>query len=158
MSQLNYKQPVSVLVIIHDPDFNILLLERADAPNFWQSVTGSMEQNEPLLYTAQREVYEETGIDTQYYCPHNWHMSHDFEIYERWRHRYAPGTTYNTEHVFSLCIPHDTVIHIQPREHIQYIWLPIKEAADKVFSPSNQEAILLLPQKGICNVHTTAAS
>mgnify|MGYP000579588574 CR=1 FL=1 len=58
-----YKRPVSVLVLIHTPERQILLLERASHPGYWQSVTGSQEGDEPLDATARREVLEETGID-----------------------------------------------------------------------------------------------
>lgn len=146
--QKTYKKPVSILTIIHDNQRNILLLNRCDIPDFWQSVTGSQEENETIEQTAAREVKEETGIDTAKLKLHNWGKSHDYVIYEHWRHRYPPGTTHNTEHVFSICVPSQITIALQPREHSEYIWLPLKEAADKVFSPTNKEAILMLPEKG----------
>lgn len=149
--QKPYKKPVSILTIIHDNESNILLLNRCDFPNFWQSVTGSQEKDETIEQTAAREVLEETGIDTARWCPHNWQKNHQYEIYEQWRHRYPPGTTHNTEHVFSLCVPREIKITLQPREHSEFIWLPIEEAAEKVFSPSNKEAILILPERGIFN-------
>lgn len=136
-----YKQPVSVLVLIHDQCGRILLLERADRPGFWQSVTGSREGNEDLLYTAQREVQEETGIAAAPADFRDWHESSVYEIYPHWRHRYAPGVTRNTEHVFSLCVPCDTPVCLSPREHLQFGWYDVNEAARKVFSPSNRDAL-----------------
>ena len=58
-----YKAPISVLVVVYTPDLQVLLLERADHPGYWQSITGSQDQNEALLQTAARETTEETGID-----------------------------------------------------------------------------------------------
>lgn len=143
-----FKIPESVLVVIHTPGRQVLLINRADAPGFWQSVTGSKDRiEEDLAHTAEREVFEETGIrcggDLQ---PRDWGLSNVYDIYPRWRHRYAPGVTRNTEHVFGLCVPEGTPVILDPREHSAYRWLPWREAADACFSPSNAEAILLLPQ------------
>ena len=144
-----HKIPESVLVVIHSPELDVLLIERADKPGFWQSVTGSLDaQDEPLLATAKRELFEETGIvaDGSDIVLHDWHLSNIYEIYPVWRHRYAPGVTQNTEHVFSVCVPRSIPIILSPREHLQHAWLPWMEAADRCFSSSNAEAILQLPR------------
>jgi dATP pyrophosphohydrolase len=144
-----HKIPESVLVVIHSADLEVLLIERADRPGFWQSVTGSLDAlDEPLLDTAKRELFEETGIvaDGDRIKLVDWHLSNVYEIYATWRHRYAPGVTHNTEHVFSVCVPRDIAITLAPREHLRYTWLPLLEAADRCFSSSNAEAILQLPR------------
>ncbi len=139
------KIPVSVLVVIHQPDGRVLLIERADKPGFWQSVTGSLDRDdEPLEATARREVAEETGITQGTLL--DWQLSNVYEIYPVWRHRYAPGVTHNTEHVFGLTVPAGTAVTLNPREHLRFEWLPWREAADRCFSPSNAEAILQLPR------------
>ncbi|WP_255370022.1 dihydroneopterin triphosphate diphosphatase [Roseateles sp. YR242] len=149
MSPHPYKIPESVLVVIHTTGLEVLMLERADRPGFWQSVTGSKDHlDEPLLETARREVGEETGISVAALPPGalvDWLLANVYEIYPVWRHRYAPGVTRNTEHVFGLCVPAGTPVTLAPREHLQYRWLPWREAADLCFSPSNAEAILQLP-------------
>jgi dATP pyrophosphohydrolase len=142
-----YKTPVSVLVVIHTADGRVLLMERADAPGFWQSVTGSQDPGETLLETAIREVREETGLDAAVFELTSWDLSTRYEIYERWRHRYAPGVTHNTEHVFGLKLPASQPVALTPREHLRYEWLPWAEAAERCFSPSNAEAIRLLPTR-----------
>ncbi len=140
-----HKIPVSVLVVIHQPDGQVLLIERADKPGYWQSVTGSLDQEEePLETTARREVAEETGIACG--TLRDWRLSNVYEIYPVWRHRYAPGVTHNTEHVFGLTVPAGTAVVLNPREHLRFQWLPWREAADRCFSPSNAEAILQLPR------------
>ncbi|MEW5771725.1 MAG: dihydroneopterin triphosphate diphosphatase [Pseudomonadota bacterium] len=141
-----YKIPVSVLVVIHTADLQVLLLERADAPGYWQSVTGSQDPGETLLETAIREVREETGLDARAYDLSDWDMRVEFEIFERWRHRYAPGVTHNTEHVFGLLLPESLPVRLSPREHLNQLWLPWREAADKCFSWSNADAIRRLPE------------
>ena len=147
-----HKIPESVLVVIHTTELQVLLLERADKPGFWQSVTGSKDAvDELLITTAIREVYEETGISIgSEPVPHknlcDWKLSNIYEIYPVWRHRYAEGVTHNTEHVFGLLVPPDIPVQLAEREHLQYRWLPWREAADQCFSPSNAEAILQLPQ------------
>ncbi|MBA3771035.1 MAG: dihydroneopterin triphosphate diphosphatase [Ramlibacter sp.] len=147
-----FKIPESVLVVIYTPALDVLLIARADAPGFWQSVTGSKDEiGEDLARTAAREVLEETGIDCRpdsalHSGLKDWGLQNIYEIYPRWQHRYAPGVTRNTEHVFGLCVPHGTPATLNPREHTGYRWLPWREAADACFSPSNAEAILLLPQ------------
>ncbi|MBI3523405.1 MAG: dihydroneopterin triphosphate diphosphatase [Betaproteobacteria bacterium] len=139
------KQPVSVLVLIHTPALGVLLLERTAHPGFWQSVTGSRENTEDLLETARRETLEETGIAAAPADFIDWRLSNRYEIFPEWRHRYPAGVSHNLEHVFSLCVAPDTPVAIAPREHRQYLWLPWREAADKVFSWSNRDAILMLP-------------
>lgn len=144
-----FKIPVSVLVVIHTPALEVLLIERADRPGFWQSVTGSLDaEDEPLDTTALREVAEETGIRVGQLKP--WHLSNVYEIYPVWRQRYAPGVTHNTEHVFGLTVPTGTPVQLNPREHLAHAWLPWREAADRCFSPSNAEAILQLPKFTSC--------
>jgi dATP pyrophosphohydrolase len=146
-----YKIPESVLVVIYSVDLQVLLIERADKPGFWQSVTGSKDlPNEPLLTTAIREVQEETGIAVgSMQVPaenlRDWKLSNIYEIYPVWRHRYAPGVTHNTEHVYGLLVPRDIQVALAEREHLQYQWLPWQAAAEQCFSPSNAEAILQLP-------------
>ncbi len=141
------KQPISVLVVIYTADLDVLLLERADHPNYWQSVTGSREGDEALRDTAIREVREETGLDANQYEFTHWQLQNTYEIYSHWRHRYAEGVTQNTEHVFGLQLPGRVAITLAPREHLNFQWLPWQEAAEKVFSPSNRAAILQLTQR-----------
>lgn len=142
-----YKIPESVLVIIYTSQLEVLLLQRADHPGFWQSVTGSKDSlTESLVDTVRREVYEETGLDVTQYHLTNWNLAHEYEIFPHWRQRYAPGVMHNTEHVFGVELPARQAIRIEPREHIDYMWLPWQEAAEKCFSLSNAESIRLLPQ------------
>lgn len=144
---MGYKKPVSVLVVIHTAALDVLLLERARHPGFWQSVTGSQEDDEPLIETARREVREETGINAAADRFVDWQLTNRYEIFAEWRFRYAPGVTHNTEHVFSLCLPGQSVVTIAPDEHLGYRWLPWQEAAQACFSWSNRDAILELPQR-----------
>jgi dATP pyrophosphohydrolase len=142
---LKFKIPVSVLVVIHTADLHVLLLERADHPGFWQSVTGSQDQGETLRQTAVREVGEETGLDADAHVLTDWNVQNEYEIYPEWRWRYAPGVTRNMEHVFSLRLPGRLPVTLSPREHLGYVWLPHDQAADKVFSWSNARVLRALP-------------
>jgi len=142
-----FKIPVSTLVVIHTPPLDVLLIERADRPGFWQSVTGSQDPGESLLQTAVREVREETGIDATRHALADWQVSNVYEIYAIWRHRYAPGVTHNTEHVFGLQVPERLEVTLAPQEHLRFRWLPWRQAAQEVFSWSNRQAILMLPEK-----------
>lgn len=142
-----YKKPVSVLVVIHTADLEVLLIERAAHPGYWQSVTGSQEGEETLLATAHREVLEETGLDTDRFELRDWQHQVDYEIFPEWRYRYAPGVTRNSEHWFSLQLPTRQPITLAPAEHRDLLWLPWQAAAEKVFSWSNRDAILALPQR-----------
>ena len=143
---MSLKIPVSVLVVIHTPALEVLLLERALRPGYWQSVTGSVERpDEPLEQAAVREVREETGIATAPAKLLRWNVINTFRIWGEWSHRFVPGTTYNTEHVFSLQIPEAVPVMLAPGEHLAYVWLPWREAAHKCFSWSNRDAIDMLP-------------
>jgi dATP pyrophosphohydrolase len=138
------KIPQSVLVVIHTPALEVLLIERADAPGFWQSVTGSKDtEDEAFEATAVREVREETGLDARApgHVLSDWALENVYEIYPQWRHRYASGVTHNTEHLFGLCIPRAVPVTLSPGEHRDQVWLPWQEAMDRCFSPSNAEAI-----------------
>ena len=141
-----YKTPRSILVVIHTLKQEVLLIERADHPGYWQSVTGSQDENETLAETATREVREETGIDATKYALRDWQKQNVYEIYAIWRHRYAPGITHKRENVFGLLLPDRVPITLHAREHLQYVWLPYEKAAPLCFSWSNREAILDVPR------------
>ena len=147
------KIPESVLVVIHSDELDVLLLERTDAPGFWQSVTGSKDSlAESLVETCVREVAEETGIAIGSAAVPlgnlvDWQLANVYDIYPQWQHRYAAGVNRNTEHVFGLRVPPDTPVRPAPREHLRFEWLGWRAAADRCFSPSNAEAILQLPRR-----------
>ena len=117
------------------------MLHRADKKNYWQSVTGSIEKKETLIEAARREVYEETGINTNEYSLQDWKLNHKYEIYQHWRHRYEPNITHNTEHIFGLEIPLETPIKLSTSEHVDYKWVKIDEAKKRVFSWTNVIAL-----------------
>ena len=142
------KLPVSVLVLIHTVEREVLLLERATRAGFWQSVTGSVDWlDEPLAAAATREVKEETGIDAAAGRLERWNLVYTFEIYPHWRHRFAPGVVQNVEHVFGFELPARQSVRIAPEEHVAFAWLPWREAAAKCFSWSNRDAILMLGEQ-----------
>lgn len=142
-----YKQPVSVLVMIYTPQLDVLLLERADRPGFWQSVTGSREGEETLRETAIREVFEETGLHAEQYNFSDWQLSKEYEIFPHWRHRYEPGVTRNVEHMFGLELPGPLPVSLAPAEHLRYEWINWRQAAPKVFSWTNVEALRALGER-----------
>jgi dATP pyrophosphohydrolase len=142
-----YKQPLSVLVVIYTPALDVLLLERVAHPGFWQSVTGSREDDEQLIDTARREVQEETGIDTRRFHLDDWQLTNTFEIFTEWRHRYAPGVAHNVEHVFGLQVAEPIEIAPAPDEHRDWTWMPWRSAAERCFSWTNRDAILMLPER-----------
>jgi dihydroneopterin triphosphate diphosphatase len=143
-----FKIPESVLVVIHTPDLDVLLLERADHRGFWQSVTGSRASvDEPLAFTCAREVAEETGLDKVPDEFEDWKQVNRYTIYPHWRHRYAPGVIENTEHVFGLRVDARFEPRLAADEHAAFRWLPWREAADACFSWTNAQAIRGLPQR-----------
>lgn len=142
------KIPESVLVVIYTPARDVLLLERADHPGFWQSVTGSRASaDEPLAETCSREVREETGLARAPSDFEDWRITHRYSIYPHWRHRYAPGVTHNTEHVFGLAVERRFEPVLADDEHIGHLWLPWRDAADRCFSWTNAQAIRVLADR-----------
>src|SRR5882672_11857778 len=142
-----FKIPESVLVVVHTQRLDVLLLERAAQPGFWQSVTGSREPDDPDLFaTARRELAEETGLTVGTLT--NWKLKNRYEIWPQWRARYAPDVTHNTEHVFGFVVAEITVATLDPAEHTAQLWLPWQQAMDKVSSPSNRDAIWQLTRRG----------
>lgn len=142
---MSLKLPVSVLVVVHTSALEVLLLERAGRPGYWQSVTGSLEHpDEPLEAAAAREVREETGIDPARGRLGRWNIVNTFEIYAQWRHRFAPGTLHDTEHVFGFELRERLPVTLAPGEHLACVWLPWREAAARCFSWSNRDAICIL--------------
>jgi dATP pyrophosphohydrolase len=145
---MNYKLPVSVLVLVHTAEREVLLLERALRPGYWQSVTGSLDElDEPLEQAAARELREETGIDATAGRLTRWNVVYTFEIYQQWRHRFAPGVIHNVEHVFALELGSRVPVTIAPQEHVAFDWLPWREAAARCFSWSNRDAIVMLGEQ-----------
>jgi len=145
---MDHKIPESVLVVIHTPALEVLLLERTDHPGFWQSVTGSRASlDEPLAATCAREVKEETGFDAAPTAFDDWRHVNRYPIYPHWRHRYAPGVTHNTEHVFGLVVAARFDADLAPREHTRFQWCPWRAAADLCFSWTNAQAIRLLADR-----------
>ena len=142
-----FKTPVSALVLIHTKDLQVLIMERADKAGYWQSVTGSLEQGETPRQAAIREVQEETGLDAAQYNLQDWQVSNVYEIYPHWRHRYAPYVTHNTEHLFGLELPAPLPIKLAPDEHLRYEWVDWREAAKRVFSWTNVDALSKLGER-----------
>jgi len=142
-----FKTPVSALVLIHTANLQVLIMERADKAGFWQSVTGSLEAGETPQQAAIREVLEETGLDATQYDLQDWQASNTYEIYPHWRYRYAPGITTNVEHLFALELPKEIAITLAPDEHVQYEWVDWREAAKRVFSWTNVDALKRLGER-----------
>jgi len=146
LGPMAFKLPESVLVVVHTAALEVLLIERAANPGFWQSVTGSREPDDPdLEVTARRELLEETGLSAGTLT--DWRLENRYEIWPQWRNRYAPDVSHNTEHVFGFLVPEVTVATLDPKEHIAQMWLPWQQAMEKVFSPSNRDAIWQLPKR-----------
>ena len=148
MKDRTYKIPQSVLVVIYTPAADVLLIRRADAGT-WQSVTGSKDfEGESWSETAIREVKEETGLEAldASLTLTDWALENVYEIYQAWRYRYPPEVSHNIERVFGLALPSRQPIQLSPSEHTEFKWVPWQEAADLCFSPSNAEAILMLPR------------
>jgi dATP pyrophosphohydrolase len=142
-----YKTPISALVLIHTADLQVFFMERADKADYWQSVTGSVEGDETPMQAAIREVFEETGLDALQYDLQDWQVSNVYEIYPHWRHRYAPGITENREHLFGLTLPAALPIKLAPDEHVRYEWVDWREAAKRVFSWTNVDALKRLGER-----------
>ncbi|HEX2884965.1 dihydroneopterin triphosphate diphosphatase [Vineibacter terrae] len=143
---MTFALPESVLVIVHTPDLQVLLLQRVGRRGWWQSVTGAREACDATLHdTARRELFEETGIDAG--SLQAWHWVNRYTIWPAWRHRYAPDVTHNVEHTFSTLVPAPCAVRLSPPEHERYVWMPWWDAIPRCLSPTNREALRLLPRR-----------
>lgn len=133
------KRPESVLVVVYTQASEVLVLRRCQPPDFWQSVTGSLEWHEDAFTTAQRELKEETGLDAKLELI-DCKISNHFPIHPAWQTRYGDAKE-NTEYVFRLMLPSRLSIVLNPLEHSEYVWLPRAQAAAKVTSYTNRHAI-----------------
>ncbi len=134
-----FKRPESVLVVVHTPALECLLLERVSPPGFWQSVTGSLEWGESAAAAAAREVREETGLDPAGLRDAG--VRRTFPILPEWRAKFAPGVSENVEHLWYLEIPDAVEIELNVLEHRRYCWLPVAEAIERVRSWTNREGL-----------------
>jgi dATP pyrophosphohydrolase len=142
---MSFALPESVLVIVHTPDLQVLLLQRVGRRGWWQSVTGAREEGDAtIMDTAHRELSEETGIDAGAGL-RDWHWVNRYTIWPAWRRRYAPEVTHNVEHTFSLCVPAPRPVRLAPDEHERYQWVPWCDAIARCFGPTNREALKRLP-------------
>ena len=137
----NYKRPESVLVVVYTAGRDVLLLQRREPPDFWQSVTGSLEPGESAVDAACRELQEETGLQLSVT---DCHRTNRFAIHPAWRARYAPDVSENTEHVFRATLPAPREITLSPDEHQVYRWLSVQQAAQLASSSTNRDAIRAL--------------
>jgi len=143
-----FKRPESVLVVVYTRTGKVLLLKRADDPDFWQSVTGSLKWGETNpRQAAEREMREETGLSATEGLQ-DLQLTHRYPILPKWRPRYAPEVRENTEHAFALELPAEILITVNPIEHADYGWFAFEAAAVKVASWTNREVILKLRPKG----------
>jgi dATP pyrophosphohydrolase len=134
-----FRRPESVLIVVHTPALDCLLLERVQPRGFWQSVTGSLRDAETPAECAARELTEETGLAPQ--GLRDARIQRSFPILPAWRSRYAPGIERNVEHQWYLEVPEVRAVRIEPTEHVAYLWLPVDAAIEKVASWTNREAL-----------------
>ena len=139
MAPAGFKRPESVLVVIHTPDAQVLLLERCHPPGWWQSVTGSLQEGETPADAAARELAEETGIDAR--GLRDLSLEARFPIHPEWRHRYEPGVTENLEHAFALGLPGRVRVRLAEGEHERCEWLPAAAAVERAASWTDRQAI-----------------
>lgn len=149
-AERRFKRPESVLVVVYTRTGKVLLLRRADHPEFWQSITGSMEWgDEQPAETAARELREETGIAVAPAALRDWKIRNRYVLFPQWRYKYAPDVTENTEHFFSLELENEAPITVSPSEHSEYAWVSFDEAIERVFSWTNRDALLHLVKQGV---------
>jgi 8-oxo-dGTP pyrophosphatase MutT (NUDIX family) len=123
--------PIKIQSIVYNKGvdgLNILLLKRSpEDGGFWQTVTGTLEINESIIESRIRELEEETGIKEANFSDEIYRFSwvkKDYTVVE---------LVYAVE-VFSQNVTISS-------EHTEYIWLPIKEAIDKVEKQNTKDSL-----------------
>ena len=141
-----YKRPESVLVLVYTQAGEVLMLRRRRPAWFWQSITGSLELGESPRQAAERELFEETGLRGAGRLV-DCHRSVYFPIIPPWRSRYAPGVHLNHEHWFRLQLPGRRTLSLNPNEHLEARWLPLRQALGRAGSWTNRAVLLELLYK-----------
>lgn len=144
---MNYKNPNSVLVVVYAKNTHqVLMLQRKDDPEFWQSVTGSIEIGEKPIEAAEREVFEEIGLQVSHLQNSekkqplvDCQKQIEFEIFPHFRYKYAPNITHCVEHWFLLPLESEQEPILS--EHLAYRWVSVEEAVEMTKSPNNAQAI-----------------
>ena len=134
-----HSRPESVLVVIHTPGRECLLLERVHPRGFWQSVTGTLRWDETPAETAAREVREETGLAPVGLVDAG--IQRAFPILPEWRDRYSPDVTENVEHLWYLEVAEILQVTLNAAEHAACRWVGLEEAIETVASWTNREAL-----------------
>jgi len=144
----SFKRPESVLVVVYTRKGEVLLLQRADVSDAWQSVTGSMHWNEKdPIETAKRELHEETGLETEDGLQVT-QVTNRYPIHPLWKPRYHPDETENREHLFFLELPDRVPVRLNQDEHRDACWLPFAQALERVRFFTNRDAIASLMENG----------
>ena len=139
---MKYKNNQSVLVVIYAENTRrVLMLQRRDDVDFWQSVTGSLETGETPTETAIRELWEEVRlkIEAKSTALFDCNESVEFEIFPHFRYKYAPNVTHCREHWFLLAVAQEFTPELT--EHLAFQWVSPTRAIQMTKSPNNAEAI-----------------
>jgi lipoyl(octanoyl) transferase len=127
-----------VKVVVHDRDRVLLLHRRPERGNFWQPITGSIEDGEAPAATARRELLEETGHDGEVV---DVGLQQSFMIESHFLSAKFPPPVIATEVSFAARVPTAAPIRMDAAEHDAFGWFTFAEAYERIRWSDDREAL-----------------
>ena len=132
-----------VKVLAHDRDRVLLLHRRRERGNYWQPVTGAIEDGESPVETARRELREETGHAGE---PEPLDLTQSFMIDSKFLRSQHPAPIIASEIAYAAPLDSRAPLRLDAEEHDASGWFTFAEAYERIQWTDDREALDRLQQ------------